>query len=477
MNDITLINLSIAKSFGGKIVYMHNSVGIFLLVAALEKAGLKAGLEEYSLEYGRDLGQETDNFLSSIDTSPSLIGIGCHSVHLPFAVKAAEALKRKFPGKTVVLGGPGPSNVARELMDKFPWIDAVSVGESEETIVEIVRNGPGAFGSIDGLVHRSGGKVTANPPRKHIADLDCLPMPAYHAVNFAERYQIATVVSSRGCPYRCGFCSLTDFDGRKVRYNSIPNVIAELRLLKEKYGFSDIFFVDPNFTVNKRRTLELCRAIRASGLDLKWFCMTRTECMNEELLREMAASGCRTVFYGLDSGSEDVLKRIKSGSHLEKALEIIELSTRHIEIVEVGLMWGFPFETLEDFQKTLDVRTRLESKGCTAQLRWLEPYPCTSIFRDHKAELFLPEDHSLMFQPEKIRELVKDGKLFYRGEGDTCRLPADVTSVRAVVSASQVAGTCRDIIEANPYIFSDFYRYRTPDLDEKLRLASRYSLY
>lgn len=477
MNDITLVNVSIAKSFGGKIVYMHNSVGIFLLVAALEKAGYKAGLEEYSLEYGRDLVREIENFLSSIDTSPAVIGIGCHSVHLPFVVKAAEALKRKFPGKTVILGGPGPSNVARELMEKFPWIDAVSVGESEETIVELVAKGPAAFGAIDGIVHRAGGRVTVNQPRRHISALDTLPMPAYHAVNFRERYQIATVVSSRGCPYRCGFCSLTDFDGRKVRYNSIPNVIAELRLLNEKYGFSDIFFVDPNFTVNKQRTLELCRAIRASGLKLKWFCMTRTECMSEEVMKELAASGCRTVFYGLDSGSEAVLKRIKSGSALEKALSVIEKTTEHIEIVEAGLMWGFPFETLEDFKKTLEVRTRLEGKGCTAQLRWLEPYPCTSIFQEFKKDLFLPTGHSLMFQPGKMRELVKEGKLFYREDGDTCRLPADVTSVRAVLSASQVAGTCRDIIEENPLVFTDFYRYRTPDLDEKLRLASRYSLY
>lgn len=475
--DITLVNLSIAKEFNGKTVYMHNSAGVFLLVAALERAGFKADLTEYSIEYGRPLSAELDNFLARIDTAPPVIGIGCHSVHLPFAVKAAQALKRRFPDKAVVLGGPGPSGAALALMEKFPFLDAVSVGESEETIVELVRGGPAAFPDIDGLVCRQNGAVKVNPPRRHIQDLSTLPMPAYHTPGFSGNYQIATVLTSRGCPYRCGFCSLTDFDGRKVRYNSIPNVIAELTTLKRDYGFGDLFFVDPNFSVNRERTSRLCRAIKEAKLDLKWFCMTRTECVDPVLLDEMAAAGCRTVFYGLDSGSEGVLARIKRGSGLAKALETIEMSTRHIGNVEVGLMWGFPFETLEDFEKTLEVRARLEAAGCTAQLRWLEPYPATEIFGAHKEDLFLPVEHSLMFQPEKLAALVKSGKAFYRGEGDTCRLPADVTSLRTVLAASQVAGSCRDLIEGSPEIFSDFYRYRTPDLDAKLALASAYSLY
>ncbi len=475
--DITIVNLSIAKNFGGKTVYMHNSAGVLLLVAALEKAGFSAGLKEYSLEYGRPLEAELDNFLSAVDLSPEIVGIGCHSVHMPFAVKAAEAVKRKFPGKTVVLGGPGPSGAARELVENFPFLDAVAVGESEETIVEIVRGGRAGFAGVDGLVWRDGGQVRVNRPRRHVEDLSTLPMPAYHTPGFRGNYQIATVITSRGCPYRCGFCSLTDFDGRRVRYNSIPNVVAELRLLKEEYGFSDLFFVDPNFSVNRARTLELCRAIKAADLGLKWFCMTRTECVDPELLDAMAAAGCRTVFYGLDSGSEAVLGRIKRGSGLEKALAAIEMSTRHIEIVEAGLIWGFPFETLEDFKRTLEVRERLEAAGCTAQLRWLEPYPATEIFSAHRQELFLPVEHSLMFQPGRLAELARASKDFYRGSGDTCRLPADVTSLRTVIAASQVAVTCRDLIDSYPFIFTDFYRYRTPDLDEKLRLASRYSLY
>ena len=478
MNDITLVNITIARNFNDKVVYLHNSVGIFLLIAVLEKAGYKAGFHEYCMGYKRDLSEEIENFIASIDTVPPMIGIGCHSVHLPFVVKVVEALKKKFPGKTVILGGAGPSGTAKELLEKFPFIDAAAVGEGEDTIVEIVKNGPDGFPGVKGLVYRRDGAVRSNPARPHIDELGKLPLPAYHAVNFKEQYKIATVITARGCPYRCGFCSLTDFDGKRVRFNSIENVIAEVTLLSREYGVKDLFFVDPTFTVNKKRTFELCRAIRRADLGIRWFCGTRTECVDEELLEEMGHSGCKTVFYGLDTGSEKVLKKIKKGSGLKEALAVIEKSARYIDIVDVGLMWGFPFETLEDFKKTLDVRAYLEEElGCTAQLRWLEPYPATAIFLEHKKDLFLPKDHSLMFQPEKLAELVRAGKSFYRGSGDTCRIPADVTNIRSLIAASHVANTCRDIIEQNPGIFSDYYRYRTPELEEKLRLAGRYSLY
>jgi radical SAM superfamily enzyme YgiQ (UPF0313 family) len=478
MNNITLVNITIAKNFNDKVVYKHNSVGIFLLIANLEKFGYKTSFHEYSIEYQRKLSEEIENFIASIDTNSLIIGIGCHSVHLPFVVKTAQAIKERFPGKVIILGGPGPTGVAKELLEKFSFIDAVAIGEAEETIIEIVKNGPKGFKDIKGIAFRQAERVYLTPPRDHIDELDKLPLPAYQAVDFARQYQIATVITSRGCPYRCKFCSLTDFDGRKVRYNSIENVIQELKLLTEKYGFKDLFFVDPTFTINKKRTIALCQRIVQEKLDISWFCMTRTECIDEELLEELGKSGCKTIFYGLDTGSDRVLKKIKKGFGVKEALSAIEKSVRFIKVVEVGLMWGFPFETLADFKETLRIREYLEKDlGCNVQLRWLEPYPATEFFRKYKRDLFLPKNHSLMFQPEKLERLIAEGKSFYRACEDTCRIPADVTSIRFIIAASQTASTCRDIIEENPYLFSDYYRYKTPDLEEKLNLASRYSLY
>jgi len=450
MNNITLVNITIAKNFNNKVVYKHNSVGIFLLIAVLEKSGYKVSFHEYCMEHKKGLSEEINEFISSIDTAPPMIGIGCHSVHLPFVVKVTEALKKRFPDKIIILGGAGPSAVAEDLLEKFDFIDAVVVGEGEETIVEIVKKDLSGFGKIKGIVYRGADKVHVNQARPHIDELDKLPLPAYHTVNFKEQYQIATVITSRGCPFHCKFCSLTDFDGKKVRYNSIDNVIHELRVLVDEYGFKDLFFVDPTFTVNKKRTIELCRRIREENLGMSWFCMTRVECMDEELLEEMGRSGCKTIFYGLDTGSEEVLRKIKKGFGVKDAINVIEKSVRYINMVEIGLMWGFPFESLNDFKETLRIRTYLEEElGCNVQLRWLEPYPATSLFQEYKKDLFLPKSQSLMFQPETIEKLIVSGKNFYRASGDTCRIPADVTSIRFIIAASHIANICRDIIEEN----------------------------
>ncbi len=478
MNDITLINLAIAQEFGKKVLYKHNSVGIFLLIASLERAGFKVSFSEYCIGCKSMLTEEIDQLIFSVDTTPSIIGIGCHLVHLPFAVAVAEELKKRFPEKKIILGGIGPSGVAKELLEEFSFIDAVVVGEAEETIVEVVKNKARGFAGVKGLLYRDNGRVQINAPRPHIEDLSKIPLPAYHVVDFKSQYEIPTVITSRGCPFACQFCSLTKFDGRSVRYDSIDNVIKGLKLLKDKYNPKYLFFVDPTFTVNKKRTLALCRRIEKENLKMKWFCMTRAECMDEQLMEQMARSGCETIFYGLDTGSDDVLKKIKRGFTVSQVLGVIKKSINYFNIVETGLMWGFPFETLNDFKETLKVRDKLENRfGCGVQLRWLEPYPATVLYRDYKHKLFLPKKYSAIFQPKAIQSAISKGKDFYNSEQDVSRIPPDVTSIRFVVAASRIADLCRDTIENNPHIFTDYYRYETPDLDEKLKLARKYSIY
>jgi len=201
--------------------------------------------------------------------------------------------------------------------------------------------------------------------------------------------------------------------------------------------------------------------------------------MNEELMDEMARSGCETVFYGIDTGSDKVLKKIKRGYGLRQALEVIKKSVNYFQRVEIGLMWGFPFETLVDFEATLKLRRYLDEElKCGVQLRWLEPYPATALMKEYKDDLFLPEKYSLMFKPEIVYKIVTKGKDYYE-DGQTSRIdiPDDVTSVRYVVAATHTLSMCRQIIEENKLIFSDFHRYKTPDLSEKVSLVQKIGLY
>lgn len=478
MNRLTLINMSIARSYGGKVLYERNSAGMLLLLAALEKAGLKARFREHFLESGLSLRQELSRFMRLVDPAAPVVGIGCHSVHLPFVLEAAKEVKRKYPGKKVVLGGGGPSPLARELCGKFDFIDAVSFGEGEGAIVDIARRGAKGFKGVKGLVCREGGRVTVNPARPPVKDLDSLPLPAYHRMDF-NQYKVPTVITSRGCPYGCHFCSLSVFWGKKVRYRSIDSVMEELSLLAGRYGVKYVFFGDATFIMDRDRTLELCRRLRKEDLGLKWECLVRLDRIDGELMREMSSAGCEAVFYGLESGSDRVLKRIKSGVTVAEGLDVIRRSCSYFRTVEPGLMWGFPFETLADFRKTLEVRTYLKEKlGCEVQLRWLEPYPDTALFAEYGADIFLPEDQSVIYRPELAGRTLK-GKKFYGGSGELERicLPSEVTGIRTVVAAAHVASLCGPMIKKGPELFPDYYRYRTPDLNKKLALARRFSLY
>ncbi|OGR41415.1 MAG: hypothetical protein A2X35_10425 [Elusimicrobia bacterium GWA2_61_42] len=479
MAEITLINMSIAKRFGGKVLFERNSAGMLLLIAALEKAGYKADFHEHFLDRKNGFAAEMKRFIALLDEAVPVVGISCHSVHLPFVLMAAAEIKRRYPAKKIVLGGGGPAPLARELCEKFDFIDAVAFGEGEKTIVELARQGTKSFKGIKGLVYREKGLVRANPARTPVKNLDTLPLPAYHRMDF-KQYEIPTVITSRGCPHACHFCSLSAFWGRRVRYRSIDNVMEELRLLSRRYGVKYVFFGDATFIMDRERTLELCRRLKKENLGLKWECLVRLDCIDEELMAEMSAAGCEAVFYGLESGSTKVLNRIKRGFDLAGALETIRKSTLYFKTVEPGMMWGFPFETLADFKETLKVRAYLTDRlGCEVQLRWLEPYPDTAFFEKYKDSLFMPEVASAIYRPKAVEAGVRGGGSFYapgKGVEKIC-IPADVTSIRTVVAASHIAALCGPLIRAYPGLFPDYYRYKTPDLEKKLKLARKFSLY
>jgi len=479
MSDITLINISIAKRFGEKVLFERNSAGVLSLIATLEKAGFEVDFHEHFLNYKYSFTDEIKHFLTLIDNPSPLVGIGCHSVHLPFVVLAVKELKKIFPEKRVILGGIGPSSLAKELLETFSFIDTIVLGEGEETIVELLKTKTDSLRDIKGLVYREKGGVFTTNVREPIRDLDSLPLPAYHKMDF-EQYEIPTVITSRGCPYRCPFCSLSAFWGRKVRYRSIDSVIEELKLLAGRYGIKYIFFGDPTFVIDRDRIVRLCHRLKKENLGLRWECLVRIDCMDEELMHEMSNSSCEAVFFGLESGSDRVLKKIKPMITVDKSLDIIHKSLEYFKTVEVSLMWGFPFETLDDFKETLRISEYLKDKlSCQVQLRWLEPYPATAFYEEYKDLLFSPEELSYIFHSEIAEQRILKGENFYRNGKSIQKvcIPTNVTSIRTIIAASHIANLCRQLIQNYPHLFCDYYRYDTPNLGEKIRLAQGFSLY
>ncbi len=478
MPDIALVNISVARSYNGKVLYERSTAGIFSLIAVLEESGYDVLFHEHSIDPAHSVREEIEILVNALEAVP-IIGIGSHSIHLPFVVLAAEELKKRFPATRVVLGGMGPSGAAAELVEMFSFIDAVAVGEAEATILDIAARKGGQLQGIPGTVQKGDDGNAVTVSRRLIEDLDQLPLPAYNRINFRE-CPIPTIITSRGCPYGCSFCSLSCFWSHKVRYRSVDNVIRELRSLKDDFGIEYIFFGDPSFVNDRERALALCEGMQKSALGLKWECLVRADQMDPEIMREMNRSGCEAVFYGLESGSEQVLRRIKKGVTVARSLEVIRTSLDYFKTVEVGLMWGFPFETFDDFRLTLETRDRLEKEfGCEVQLRWLEPYPSTELYSQFREALFRPESTSLIYDPKGLKKKLVGGRNFYDSgnEMSGIRIMTDVTNVRFAVAAAHGAEYCRTLIEENPDIFTDYYKYRTPELERKLALAAAYSAY
>lgn len=385
MSDMTLVNLTFGFKERGD---PHSLIplGCLYLVAALEQQGFRVDFRDYQLNTLKN-PFKTETFLSFLEGAADIIGISCCSDLLPLVVAAARKWKAERPEATIILGGVGPTGVAKELLENFPFIDIVVKGEGERTVVELMnRLGSGGdLAGIEGLGFRQGEKVYLNPPRPRVDDLDELPLPAYHAVN-PEEYQILGLVSARGCPYRCGFCDAAPFWEYRVSRRSLDSVMREIESFHARYPGKKMQFYDETFTLNKARVLELCRRLKEAKLGIQWSVMTRVDLMDRELMAAMSESGCYMVLYGIESGSDRVLQKMGKKYTVKEAKEKIVQSLDYFW-VWTPVIWGFPFETMADFEETMTFVAEVTKTGAVPLLYQLAPFPLSPLYAQYKETL------------------------------------------------------------------------------------------
>jgi len=326
---------------------------------------------------------EFRNLLTTSD--PDIIGVSVMSAKLESALKIAAISKDMNPGRRVIFGGFHPTVAPDEILNHAA-VDFVIRGEGEHTLLESCRALIGErseLSGINGLSFRRNGDVVHNPPRPLESNLGAFHYPTREEYLHLELYpklSLGAMMSSRGCPYDCTFCNAKSIWSRKVRYREVDEVISEMAWLKEKYGVPRYTFNDDSFTVNRSRTEKLLEKIVASKLGVPWVCQTRTDLLDENLLKKMIAAGCVSLAIGLESVSDRMLKIIKKNltmASFKKALAFIERSN-----IDYGvyLMVGFPEETEEEILKSIDfVRA---SRAPFIGLSVFTPYPgCESYQR------------------------------------------------------------------------------------------------
>jgi radical SAM superfamily enzyme YgiQ (UPF0313 family) len=293
-----------------------------------------------------------------------------------------------------------------KTLEKFKNIDILVRGESEKTVKLLVKaiSGNENLKRVTGISFRKKDKIINTPPTPPFKNLDELPFPAYdllpikkyNSITFARKSPFMTLVSSRGCPFRCDFCliggsTVWKGSGRNWRARSAKNTLDEMELLVNKYGIKDIYIFDDTFTVDKKRVLEVCEGIKKRGIKVSWSCNSRVNTLDDEMLKAMKSSGCWNILFGVESGSQKLLDNVHKGIKIDNIRRIFKLTKENGISASAAFMIGLPGETWETVEKTLQLALEIEPD--MAQFTITTPYPGTRLYDYVKENGYLIKDY------------------------------------------------------------------------------------
>jgi anaerobic magnesium-protoporphyrin IX monomethyl ester cyclase len=324
--------------------------------------------------------------------NPDLVGITCNSGNMDTVRLMTARLKKH--GIPVILGGSHPT-VLPEQSIVYTGADMAAIGEGESTLVHVMDalNGKDSFAAIPSLAWRQDGRIVLNPKGNLIDSVDDLPIPDRSFIDRAN-YFGEVILTGRGCPFNCAYCASRNIWGRKVRLRSVPSIIDELQMLKEKAQVEEssrpgrwvVKVVDDTFTVNKKRTMQLLDEILREGLNCFEFTGgVRADTLDEDLVNRMREANFRRVTLGVESGSPRILKMIRKGETNEDVKRAVGLLKRAGIHSHAFFMIGLPEETPEDIE--LSKKLILDVQPDHVEINMVTPYPGTDIF-----EKLIPED-------------------------------------------------------------------------------------
>ncbi|MBF0186654.1 MAG: B12-binding domain-containing radical SAM protein [Magnetococcales bacterium] len=378
-------------SNGKKNPYGTFPLGLAYIAAVLRESGHEVQIMDLSKE-----NVDMESVAQSIERfNPDMFGLTAISFEYVFVKKLASWLKEKY-AKPIILGGQLASHSPTLVVENSD-VDICVIGEGELTIVDLLNN-MDKLGQVKGIVYRDGEVTRSTSPRELIQDLDSVPFPAYDLVDMDEyseflktdiymspkylpklpkgqEHRVMAVMSGRGCPFVCGYCTQM-FES--IRKRSIENVMEEMTLLKEKYGITIINFVDELFFFSKKYTREFCEKV--APMKMGWYGNARIDTVDKELLTLISKSGCLTIGYGVETASAEILKRM----HKKITPKRIERTMREtLEVglpTSIGLILGYPGETRETVQETIDMLKRVGFPG--TKFHYVTPYPGSPLYNE-----------------------------------------------------------------------------------------------
>ncbi len=369
----------------GKVGPTTEPLGLAYLAGALLKSNYQVDLVDCAaIHYGLE-----DIKKIILNNNYDVVGITILTPSYATVKKVIQLIKKLNKNIKIIVGGVHLTIRPIETLKETKEIDVGVIGEGEKTIVDVMDalQNKKSLNKIKGIVFRNKNKIVVTKPRELEDNIDNLSMPARSllpmhlykpAPTYYRKLPSYTMLTSRGCPFRCIYCS--KISGRVYRYHSIDRIIEEMKILIKKYKAKEIIFRDDTFTIKRDFVYRLCNKIIEEKLNkkIRWTCMTRVNLVDYNLLKLMKKAGCWSIHYGIESGSQRLIDLIKKDITLEQAKDAIKWTKSAGIETKAFFMIGLPTETKEESLQTINFAKQLNPH--MIQLTITVPYPGTGLY-------------------------------------------------------------------------------------------------
>jgi len=381
----------------GKIEAPWPPLGVLYCAGALMNNGTEVSVLDQAAR-----GLSSEQVLKWVKKeNPDILGFSVLITSYRQALNLAQQVKEENPDLLIVFGNYHATFNAERILSKYPFVDVVVRGEGEQAVVGLTEyiKKKRSLVEIAGLTFRNSGRVVSTPDAPLMGNIEALPIPRrdlteaeytsnIFGVKVATR-RFTSIISSRGCPFRCAFCGCRKFARSVWRPRSVESIMKELLLLYSQ-GFRQFLFVDDNFTLNLRRVQKLCREIRKERLDIEWFCDSRVDNCRYDVFRDMAKAGCRLLYFGVESANQRILNYYNKGITPDQTRKAVNWARRAgIDVIVGSFIVGAPDETLKEVETTLKFAHELDID--VPQLNILSAFPGTDLWNDMVNKGFIDE--------------------------------------------------------------------------------------
>lgn len=362
-------------SSGAKKEQPEVPIGLITLAAYLLASGQEIQIIDACAE-----GTSLEDLAPQIKAArPQIVGIDCKWTNDYLrAAEIAQLTRKAAPRAITVFGGHHATYTHQQILRKHNTVDIIVRHEGENTFAELVQaiRQQASLETIPGLTYRQNGRIHVTPNRPMIPDIDTLPMPAYHLLNMNLYGDAISIVTNRGCPYKCIYCGTNQMWGAQWRPRSAPQVVDEMALLHQKYNKPHIIIRDDVFTVNKRRVLEICKLILEKNHTFTWGITSKVNLISPDLLSAIAQANCTEIYYTVESLNQESLDLLGLKTSIEQVKNAVEWA-RNVGIDPICYyMLGIPGETREKAMRTIEFAKQIGRH----RFNFLTPYPGCELY-------------------------------------------------------------------------------------------------